>query len=185
MANHQAKPCQLIEGESKHPIQIHFPKEQLVYIQGSTSLKRSFILLDFLTKKNFELNESEDGSLYFTSDASGLVILERMLYFAQIGLYNIEQWYDALQSKKKQDGIDRTAPATFVALSDPELNLIQKLYTRNLLGTGSKSYARDELSLLSQLERNIQTAMDSLNSSLNQKTDSFFVRFENNEIDYL
>ena len=89
MSKHQAKPCQVEdESETKHPIQIHFPSSQLVYIS------------EFLKNSNITVHNNEDGSHHIITNAGGLKIFERQLYFAQISLYNIEQWYSALQAIK-------------------------------------------------------------------------------------
>ncbi len=70
------------------------------------------------------------------TDNLGLKHFLRRLYFAQISMYNIEQWYDSLvkldpSSLPNHQGRQLTAATVFLPLDDQDLKVIQKLYTKS------------------------------------------------------
>ncbi len=62
----------------------------------------------------------------------------------------------------------------WMPLSDDDLKFLQKIYARSALG--SKQFSRDELSLLSGLEKRVEELMIKLNDKCGAKQESYFIR---------
>jgi hypothetical protein len=93
----------------------------------------------------------------------------RKLYFCQIFQYNLERWYDKLQACATQTEEDSgqqtqaalTAPTKFLQLTESDLKMLGKLYTRSLLGQSNlEGLSRPEMVELTNLERRIAALME-------------------------
>lgn len=161
--NFAAKPCLTAEEDSSppaDPVRVCMRSEQLAYVQH---------FLDRIKLRVFHDEYDASSKYHFVLvDRSKLRMFLQRLYFAQISLYNLENWYQPLRQLEASSSASNqksapqrplTAPSLFMPLSDTDLKLIQRIYAARLLGGDESGLSRRDLDNLISLERRINDTM--------------------------
>lgn len=145
-----AKPCNSESAEEIDPIRICFSADQLKIVE------------QFLTKVKKTPQENrtpEEPYVYITVSRLQTKLFLQRLYFAEVALFNLENWYSEIRAQEKSSEAPLTAPSWFVPLSDSDLKLLQRLLSARLLGGDASGLSREDNSTLTSLEQRIDAAM--------------------------
>ncbi|KNC52293.1 uncharacterized protein AMSG_01120 [Thecamonas trahens ATCC 50062] len=105
-----------------------------------------------------ELVESSDGRWSMKYLARSVEFALDQLTYARCNAYNLERWYPAVEAAYDAAGKPLpTARSIFLPLSDPDIDILCKTFSRGEFGS---SLSRAESETLAALERRVQAAMD-------------------------
>jgi hypothetical protein len=137
---HKAKPCGRAPGATAgEMIRINFNREQLPYIQQCLTQLQLTVVDDTKADVAGSTIDHRRG-LHVVVESDGITHLLRRLYFAQISLYNLEQWYADLLALPREPASNGqplpplTSPAIFLPMSEVDLKLLQRMYSGRALG---------------------------------------------------
>lgn len=147
---HEAKPCPppATPAVDEPRVRIDFPAEKLELI-GDVLSAMSLAVTHADGRASIEYARSRASRLLDT------------LYYCQCNFFNMERWYERLQAHAAASlpagARAPTARSVFVALSDDDLAILRKVYSRGELGS---TLSRVESDQLGRLETRLREAID-------------------------